>query len=69
MKGQSDKIYKGIVTYPVSMSKINVEVPDPVVLALRKHVVDKYGSMRGMGKVVEEALRDYLTKSNVSIEV
>ena len=69
MKGQRDKIYKGIVTYPVSMSKINVEVPDPVVLALRKHVVDKYGSMRGMGKVVEEALRDYLTKSNVSIEV
>lgn len=69
MKGQRDKIYKGIVTYPVSMSKINVEVPDPVVLALRKHVVDKYGSMRGMGKVVEEALRDYLTKSNVPIEV
>lgn len=69
MKSQRDKIYKGIVTYPVSMSKINVEVPDPVVLALRKHVVDKYGSMRGMGKVVEEALRDYLTKSNVSIEV
>lgn len=69
MKGQRDKIYKGIVTYPASMSKINVEVPDPVVLALRKHVVDKYGSMRGMGKVVEEALRDYLTKSNVSIEV
>ena len=68
MKGQRDKIYKGIVTYPVSMSKINVEVPDPVVLALRKHVVDKYGSMRGMGKVVEEALRDYLTKSNVPIE-
>ena len=50
------------------MSKINVEVPDPVVLALRKHVVDKYGSMRGMGKVVEEALRDYLAKSNVNIE-
>jgi hypothetical protein len=49
------------------MAKINVEVPDPVVLAIRKHVVDKYGSMRGMGKVVEEALRDYLTKSNVSI--
>ncbi len=49
------------------MSKINVEVPDPVALALRKHVVDKYGSMRGMGKVVEEALRDYLMKSNVSI--
>lgn len=50
------------------MAKINVEVPDPVVLALRKHVIDKYGSMRGMGKVVEEALRDYLTKSNVGIE-
>ena len=50
------------------MSKINVEVPDPVVLALRKHVVDKYGSMRGMSKIVEEALRDYLTKSNVRVE-
>jgi hypothetical protein len=50
------------------MAKINVEVPDPVVIALRKHVVDKYGSMRGMGKIVEEALRDYLTKSNVRIE-
>ena len=50
------------------MSKINVEVPDPVVIALRKHVVDRYGSMRGMGKVVEEALRDYLAKSNVHVE-
>lgn len=50
------------------MAKINVEVPDNVVIALRKHVVDKYGSMRGMGKVVDEALRDYLTKNNVSIE-
>ena len=50
------------------MSKINVEVPDPVVIALRKHVVDRYGSMRGMGKVVEEALRDYLAKSNVRVE-
>jgi hypothetical protein len=50
------------------MSKINVEVPDAVVLALRKHVVDKYGSMRGMGKIVEEALRDYLAKSDVKIE-
>lgn len=49
------------------MSKINVEIPDPVVLALRKHVVDKNGSMRGMGKIVEEALRDYLTKNSVSI--
>jgi len=50
------------------MAKINVEVPDPVVIALRKHVVDKYGSMRGMGKIVDEALRDYLAKSNVPIE-
>ena len=49
------------------MSKINIEVSDPVVLALRKHVVDKNGSMRGMGKVVEEALRDYLTKNNVPV--
>ena len=50
------------------MSKINVEVHDAVVLALRKHVVVKYGSMRGMGKIVEEALRDYLAKSDVKIE-
>jgi len=50
------------------MAKINVEVSDPVVIALRKHVVDKYGSMRGMGKIVEEAIRDYLTKSNVPFE-
>ena len=50
-----------------TMSKINVEIPDPVVLALRKHVVDKNGSMRGMGKIVEEALRDYLTKNSVPI--
>jgi hypothetical protein len=50
------------------MAKINVEVSDPVVIALRKHVVDKYGSMRGMGKIVEEAIRDYLTKSNVPVE-
>ena len=49
------------------MAKINVEVSDPVVIALRKHVVDKHGSMRGMGKIVEEAIRDYLTKSNVPI--
>jgi len=51
----------------ITMSKINIEVSDPVVLALRKHVVDKNGSMRGMGKVVEEALRDYLMKNNVPI--
>ena len=50
------------------MAKINVEVPDPVVITLRKHVVDRYGSMRGMGKIVEEALRDYLAKNNVAIE-
>jgi len=49
------------------MAKINVEVSDPVVIALRKHVVDKHGSMRGMGKIVEEAIRDYLTKSNVPV--
>lgn len=65
-----DKARKLIKDYHISgyMAKINIEVPDKVVIALRKHVVDKYGSMRGMGKVVEEALRDYLAKNNVSIE-
>ena len=50
------------------MSKLNVEVPDAVVIAARKHAIDKYGSMRGIGKIVEEALRAYLAKNNVPIE-
>jgi len=49
------------------MSKLNVEVADPVVIAARKFAVDKYGSSRGIGKIVEEALRDYLTKNGVTI--
>jgi len=49
------------------MAKINVEIPDPVAIALRKLVIDKYGSMRGMGKEVEAALRDHLTKNRVTI--
>lgn len=50
-----------------TMAKINVEIPDPVAIALRKYVIDKYGSMRGMGKEVEAALREHLTKNNIAI--
>ncbi len=49
------------------MSKLNVEVSDPVVIAARKFAVDKYGSSRGIGKIVEDALRDYLAKNGVMI--
>jgi len=49
------------------MSKLNVEVSDPVVIAARKFAVDKYGSSRGIGKIVEDALRDYLAKNDVQI--
>jgi hypothetical protein len=50
------------------MAKINVEVPDHVAIAFRKYVVGKYGSMRGMGKEVDEALRTHLAKNNIRIE-
>jgi hypothetical protein len=50
------------------MAKINVEVPDSVAIAFRKYVVGKYGSMRGMGKEVDEALREHLAKNNILIE-
>lgn len=49
------------------MSKLNVEVSDSVVIAARKFAVDKYGSSRGIGKIVEDALRDYLAKNGVMI--
>ncbi len=50
------------------MAKINVEVPDNVAIAFRKYIVGKYGSMRGMGKEVEDALRAHLAKNNVTID-
>ena len=49
------------------MAKINVEIPDPVAIALRKYVVEKYGSMRGMGKEVEAAVRGHLEKNKIII--
>jgi hypothetical protein len=50
------------------MSKLNVELPDPVMLAFRKLVLDKYGSPKGgTGKAIEEAIRDYLKKNDVEI--
>jgi hypothetical protein len=50
------------------VAKINIEVPDDVAIAFRKYVVGKYGSMRGMGKEIEDAMRDHLAKNNVTIE-
>ena len=65
-----DKVVRFIKDNSLSdiMAKINVEIPDSVAIALRKLVIDKYGSMRGMGKEVEAALRDHLSKNGVIIE-
>ncbi len=46
------------------MSKLNIEVPDKVLIEMRKLVIDKHGTLKGnMSIAVEEALRDYLTKN------
>jgi len=45
------------------MSRLNIEIPDKVMLEFRKLVLDEHGTLRGgMSEAVEEALRDYLIK-------
>lgn len=51
----------------IAVTKLNVEVDDSVVIAIRKYAIDKYGSSRGTGKIVEEALREYLDKNGVKL--
>lgn len=50
------------------MGKLSVEVSDPIAIAIRKYAIDKYGSSRGTGKIVEEALREYLEKNGIKLD-
>jgi|GEM_PF-1589327 len=46
------------------MSRLNIEIPDKVMLEFRKMVLEEHGTLKGeMAKAVEAALRDYLTKN------
>jgi hypothetical protein len=46
------------------MSKLNIEVPDKLLIEMRKLIIDKHGTLKGnMANAVEEALRDYLIKN------
>ena len=50
------------------MPKINAEVSPQLMNALRKLVIDKYGTPKGnMSKAIKEALIDYLKKNGVEI--
>jgi len=45
------------------MSRLNIDLPDKLMLEFRKQVLEQYGSLRGgTAEAVEEALRDYLVK-------
>ncbi len=45
------------------MSRLNIELPDKVMLEFRKMVLEEHGSLKGeLSKEVEQALRDYLIK-------
>lgn len=45
------------------MSRLNIDLPDKLMLEFRKHVLDEYGSLKGnTAEAVEEALKEYLIK-------
>lgn len=47
----------------MNMARLNIELPDKVMLEFRKMVLDEHGSLKGeMAKEIELAMRDYLCK-------
>ena len=48
-------------------AKLNIGISPEVATALRKHALEKTGTMRGISSVVEEALVEYLKKHDVAI--
>jgi len=49
------------------MARTTLTLSDPVMHALRKHAADTKNSMKAQSEVVEDALKEYFIKRNITV--
>ena len=50
------------------MARLNIELPDELMLAFRRAVLARYGTLRGKtGEAVEESLRWYISQAGKEV--